>query len=269
MKKSLKKGIVFDIKRYALHDGPGIRTTVFLKGCPLSCWWCHNPEGILEIPEEVIKYRGEEKIGTEIIGQEMSVEKLMKEIEKEVIFYDESSGGVTFSGGEPLMQFEFLKAMLNACQQNNIHTAVDTSGYAPFDQIEAIIPDVDLFLFDLKVMDNKLHQKYTGTDNILIIENLKKLDKKDIKTVIRFPVIPGITDTKKNINQIKIFLQNLKNIHEIDLLPYHRFAEKKYLKLNREYKMAKTVSGNHEKNNKSRMDSLVRTFEAIGWKVIK
>jgi len=261
--------MVFDIKRYALHDGPGIRTTVFFKGCPLHCWWCHNPEGILGIPEEVIKNKGEEKPGKEVIGREMTVEEVMKEVEKEVIFYDESNGGVTFSGGEPLMQIDFLKEMINACRQNDIHTAVDTSGYVPFERIEAILPEVDLFLYDLKVMDNKLHEKYTGSDNHLIIENLKQLDKKAVETVIRFPIIPGITDTKMNIHQVRDFLKDLKNIKKIDLLPYHRFAEKKYLKLNLKYKMAKIISESEKKNNNHGIDFLVKTFESIGWKVYK
>lgn len=269
MKKSGQKGVVFDIKRYALHDGPGIRTTVFLKGCPLHCWWCHNPEGILEFPQEVVKFKGAEKAGTEIIGREMTVDQLMEEIEKEVVFYDQSGGGVTFSGGEPLMQLDFLKEMLTVCKQKDIHTAVDTSGYVSFDRIESIKPEVDLFLYDLKIMDSDLHQKYTGSDNHLIIKNLKILDKRGIKTIIRFPIIPGITDTKNNVNEMMEFLKHFKNINEIDLLPYHRFAEKKYLRLNLEYKMTETNSAARKGNNDQGRLFLINTFESIGWKVNK
>jgi pyruvate formate lyase activating enzyme len=269
MKKTGQKGVIFDIKRYALHDGPGIRTTVFFKGCPLHCWWCHNPEGILEFPQEVVKLRGEEKTGTEIIGRETTVDELMEEIEKEVVFYDQSGGGVTFSGGEPLMQHDFLREMLTACKQKDIHTAVDTSGYVPFDRIESIKSAVDVFLYDLKIMDLDLHQKYTGSDNHLIIQNLKMLDKRGIKTIIRFPIIPGITDTKKNVNEMRDFLQHFKNINEIDLLPYHRFSEKKYNRLNLEYKMAETNSAARNGNNDQGRLFLINTFESIGWKVNK
>lgn len=269
MKKSGLRGIVFDIKRYALHDGPGIRTTVFLKGCSLHCWWCHNPEGISEFPEEVVKTRGEKKVGKEIIGREMSVGELMKEIEKEIIFYDESGGGVTFSGGEPMLQFDFLREMLIACKLKDIHTAVDTSGHVSFDRIEAILPYVDLFLYDLKLMDNDLHEKYTGSDSKTIVENLIKLDSTGVKTIIRFPIIPGITDTKKNISQVKDFLQKLNNIDEIDLLPYHRFAEKKYHNLNLKNKMAETLSAVGKKNSSQVMQQLKEAFESIGWKVKK
>ncbi|MCK4836129.1 MAG: glycyl-radical enzyme activating protein [Candidatus Aminicenantes bacterium] len=227
------KGIIFDIKRYAIHDGPGIRSTVFFKGCPLRCWWCHNPEGLRPEIEKILIEPGD-KSGQQyrIIGEEKTVKSVMDEITGEVLFFDESGGGVTFSGGEPLMQPDFLKALLFFCQKSGIHTAVDTSGYAPYDIIESIIDMVDLFLYDLKFLDPELHAKYTGMDNRLIISNLKKLDGRAKKIIIRFPIIPEITGSKKNVEQISQFIASLHHTRDIDLLPYHQFAQKKYQRLN-------------------------------------
>ena len=271
----MAKGLIFDIKRYAIHDGPGIRTTVFFKGCPLSCLWCHNPESQKITPETILKINRRKCLNLsysetkKVFGKEVSVDEVMAEVERDIVFYDQSGGGVTFSGGEPLMQFDFLKEMLVACKQKDIHTAVDTSGYVPFERIESIEPEVDLFLYDLKMMDSELHLKYTGSENHLIIKNLKMLDNRGIKTIIRFPIIPGITDTKKNVNEMMEFLKYFENINEIDLLPYHRFAEKKYLRLNLEYKMTETNSAARKGNNDQGRLLLINTFESIGWKVNK
>ena len=148
------KGIIFDIKKYALHDGPGIRTTVFLKGCPLNCWWCHNPEGQNPEPE---RFLTNQTVNHEIIGREVTVDEVIAEIEKDRIFYDESGGGATFSGGEPLMQPDFLKNLLTACQIRDISTVLDSCGYAAWEIIEKIKDKVDLFLYDLKMIDDKKH----------------------------------------------------------------------------------------------------------------
>jgi pyruvate formate lyase activating enzyme len=227
--KMMRQGVIFDIKRFALHDGPGIRTTVFFKGCPMKCPWCHNPES---------QKKNREKPGTgKIIGVKQSVDQVMKEIEKEVVFYDESRGGVTFSGGEPLCQPQFLFALLQECRKKEIHTTLDTSGCVSPRVFKAILADVDLFLYDLKIMDEQKHIQYTGVSNRSVIDNLKQLCRAGKKVIVRFPVIPGITDSEENIKALGTFVSSLKNIDEIDLLPYHRIAEGKYRRLNREDRM--------------------------------
>lgn len=260
-------GLVFDIERYAIHDGPGIRTTVFLKGCPLTCLWCHNPEGKSGKPE--LLWSQERCIGCktcqhsctqgaitlsdrvriekkkcnlcracvnncpsqalEIAGREMAVEDVMKEIEKDILFYDESQGGVTFSGGEPFMQPDFLSELLKMCKKQEIHTAVDTCGYAPTTVIEAISHYVDLFLYDLKTMDDDVHKKYTGVSNALILENVKRLSATK-KIIVRYPVIPDVNDDEKTAAQLGEFVASLK-IRDISLLPYHRGGDEKARKL--------------------------------------
>jgi pyruvate formate lyase activating enzyme len=237
----VNKGIIFDIRRFTVHDGPGIRTTVFLKGCPLSCWWCHNPESQNSEPEESIKtfqLDGNTFYMKEVMGESKSVEEVMREIRMDRIFYEESSGGVTFSGGEPLMQPDFLLALLKECRSNRIHTVVDTSGYADTAILEKIIPFTDLFLYDLKLMDEKDHLHYTGVSNKKILENLVFLVSENHPVILRIPVIPGITDTRKNIHEVKEFLSHLTGKKEeapsfkISLLPYHTIAKNKYIRFN-------------------------------------
>ncbi len=172
------------------------------------------------------------------VGREIIISELFKEIEKDAIFYEESGGGVTFSGGEPTMQPVFLKAALEKCKENEIHTTVDTSGYAPTRIFKQISSHTDLFLFDLKIMSNELHQKYTGASNELIHKNLKWLDENNQQIYIRIPVVPGITDTKENISETINFLIKLENISEINLLPYHRAGEGKYLRFKKERKLS-------------------------------
>jgi len=222
MHHSELKGLIFNIQRYTLHDGPGIRMTIFFKGCPLACWWCHNPEG--QCGEKVAEAASEKS------DYSVSIEELMKEIEKERIFFEESGGGVTFSGGEPLMQIGFLSTILHECKKNNIHTTLDTSGYADEDDLIKIIDQVDLFLYDLKIMDDSEHIKYTGVSNTKILDNLRLLSRKNKNVFIRIPVIPGINDTDKNTIKMIEFLEELGNIKQIHLLPYHRNAEGKYQK---------------------------------------
>jgi pyruvate formate lyase activating enzyme len=247
-------GVIFDIKRFAIHDGRGIRTTVFFKGCPLNCHWCHNPESQEKEPAATPAKK--------TIDQTVSVEYVMAEIEKDILFYDESRGGVTFSGGEPLMQPLFLKALLDECKKRDIHAILDTSGYASSHIFNSIIDKVDLFHYDLKLMDIALHQKYTGVPNQQINENLKKLSIKKKNVVIRFPVIPGITDTAVNLKEIAEFISSLKGINEIDLLPYHRTAAEKYRRLKKEY----LLDGLNPPTKKKMMD-LKASFEARGFKV--
>jgi len=278
-------GTVFNIQRYSIHDGPGIRTTVFLKGCPLNCWWCQNPESQLSGREMVfwedrcigcgacsticpsgaiqikngIPVTEKEKcilcgkciekcpaLAREMIGKKITAEEIIKEVEKDLVFYEESGGGVTFSGGEPLEQPEFLEELLNACQKKKIHTAVDTSGYVSWEILNKISSKVDLFLYDLKIMDSKRHKKYTGVSNELILENLKKLSSVHNNIFVRFPVIPGINDDYQNIKEMGEFLSSLK-VTQVNLLPYHYIGVDKYRRLGRTYKLATTQPPSEEK----------------------
>ena len=281
----MSDGIIFNIQRYSIHDGPGIRTTVFLKGCPLNCWWCQNPESQLSgremifwgdrcigcgacstiCPSDAIQLKNgipvteKEKcilcgkciekcpaLAREMIGKKLTIEEVIKEIEKDLVFYEESGGGVTFSGGEPLGQSEFLESLLVCCQKKKIHTAVDTSGYISWKILSKISSKVDLFLYDLKIMDSGRHKKYTGISNEIIIENLKKLSSVHRNIFIRFPVIPGINDDSQNIKEMGEFLSSLK-IAQVNLLPYHYIGIDKYRRLGRIYKLVTTQPPSEEK----------------------
>ena len=225
-------GLIFDIKRFAVHDGPGIRTTVFMKGCPLACQWCHNPESISSaictVPKTTI-LDGKTYIEDETVGRELSVDDLMHEILKDRVFMAESGGGVTFSGGEPLMQPTYLKEMLVACKEKGLHTVVDTSGYASLDVLKQIARHTDLFLYDLKVMDDELHRQLTGVSNQLILSNLSYLVQEGYSVRVRIPIIPGVSDRLENINDTIAFLSKFgKSLQGVDLLPYHRTAHHKY-----------------------------------------
>lgn len=229
----MDEAFIFNIQRFSIHDGPGIRLNIFFKGCPLNCWWCHNPESQsseLEILEKTRIFNNKKISEKEVVGKSISLNELLAEIEKERVFFEESGGGVTFSGGEPLLQSEFLIKMLKLCQQNGIHTTIDTSGYASEKVFQKVAVNVDLFLFDLKIINNKDHIKYCGVPIEPILKNLIHLDKINRETIIRFPVIPTITDRSANIKDIIAFLNTLKNIKKIELLPYHRIAEGKYKK---------------------------------------
>jgi pyruvate formate lyase activating enzyme len=203
------KGLIFDIRRFSTKDGPGIRTTVFFKGCPLNCQWCHNPEGR---SCEIQKATRVNKIGElefpieENIGKKMSAGEVMKEVLSDSITYDESGGGVTFSGGEPFEQYTFLVELLKISKNNSLHTALDTTGYTSKEILQKVMNYTDLFLYDLKLIDDDEHIKYTGVSNIKILKNLDYLLKNSKNVIIRFPVIPGINNTKKNILQMKNYL---------------------------------------------------------------
>lgn len=242
-------GIVFDIKRYAVHDGPGIRTTIFMKGCPLRCLWCHNPESFSPQIEEFdqVKRLGGKSVQEKIqIGKEYSVKSLVKEIEKDQLFFDESGGGVTFSGGEPLFQIDFLASMLRECKAMDFHTVVDTSGFAPKEHLEWIIEHVDLFLFDVKQMDDEEHKKLTGVSNRQILENLAYLIDQKKKLIIRYPMIPGFNDSYENIMKMIRFLEDSTYQSEIHILPYHRMGKDKYERFNKENNMPDIPSLNEE-----------------------
>jgi len=235
------EGIIFDVKRYAIHDGPGIRVTVFLKGCPLRCPWCHNPEGRNPNPETMLPHtpQGETAASgaTETVGRVVSVGDIMEEIEKDILFFDESGGGVTVSGGEPLMQPEFLLALLRACKEKDLHTALDTSGFASRKVFLSILDRVDLVLFDLKIMNDEQHRNYTGVSNRSILDNLQGLDEMRKRTIVRFPVVPEITDTEENVADIAAFVASLNTIREVALLPYHKLAGGKYKRLRQQNPM--------------------------------
>jgi pyruvate formate lyase activating enzyme len=224
-------GIVFDIKRYAIHDGPGIRTAIFFKGCPLRCWWCHNPESQRSLTESSTKkllLDGVEIVEEEYCGRKMTVAEVMQEIGKETIFHDESGGGVTFTGGEPLAQPHFLRELLAACRKQGIHTCLDTCGYAPSAVLASLSPLVDLFLYDVKLMDDNRHRQYTGVANRLILKNLHGLVDQGRRVIVRFPLIPGITDDQNNLLALKEFLAGLGGIEQVDVLPFHNLGQSKY-----------------------------------------
>lgn len=261
-------GTIFDLKKYAIHDGPGIRTTVFFKGCPLSCWWCHNPEARDPKPQPVDSKRirvrkyvlDPSREGT--IGYEVGVGYLLEEIEKDRIFYEQSGGGVTFSGGEPLMQLDFLAALLLGCRDAGIRTAVDTSGYAPWEAFEGIIEDVDLFLYDLKLIDEAAHTEYTGMSNELILDNLVRLIREGCSVVPRIPLIPGVTDTVDNLRSIAEFISGLDGIDEVSLLPYNTIAEDKFERFRISNKL-----GHLERQSPESLEQAGRLFENIGCSV--
>jgi pyruvate formate lyase activating enzyme len=261
------KGTIFNIKRFAIHDGPGIRTTVFLKGCPMRCTWCHNPESWLAYPQEVarkVTLDGVEFCELEQIGKEYTIAELMNEMEKERMVMEESHGGVTFSGGEPLQQPQFLKDALIACKNAGFHTAVDTSGYDEHKGLESIIPYTDLFLFDLKLMDDFFHQHFTGVSNRPVIASLKLLAQHNCKIQIRVPLINGITASMENILAIAETIESIREqVVAIDLLPFHRIGKSKYLRLALPYSM----EGAHYAPDQRQLEDIAAIFRERGYKV--
>ena len=268
--------LIYDIKKYAIHDGPGIRTTVFFKGCPLSCHWCHNPESIspkprlvynlarcigcheclgscpekaltaspagIEINESLCRVCGTcaqacPAQALEMQGRYIPVPELADIIKKDLIFFDSSRGGVTFSGGEPLAQWEALVALLDICRGCELHTTVDTSGFSPWQALDAVAQRTDLFLYDLKVMDTDLHKQYTGVSNTRILDNLKKLSALGKDIIIRIPLIPGVNDSDEALDAFGRFISSLPAVNRVDILPYHDFHVSKYDKLNLPYRM--------------------------------
>ncbi|MFX1356473.1 MAG: glycyl-radical enzyme activating protein [Promethearchaeota archaeon] len=266
------KGIVFDIQNYAIYDGPGIRTLIFLKGCPLKCLWCQNPESqklnpqmsyfkekcllcetcvktcsnnaLKLINDEIV--RDEERCVVcgkcaeacpnnvmEIVGKEMSIEDLIEIAIRDKPFYDNSGGGVTISGGEPTMQFKFLLELLKALKNNGIHTAIETCGYFNEDLINELVKSVDLFLFDIKLIDSNIHKEFTGVNNERILNNFKIIHSKfgNKKIIPRIPLIPGCNIDLKTINMIRSFLQNINYTGPIHLMPYNKLAKTKYEKV--------------------------------------
>jgi pyruvate formate lyase activating enzyme len=261
------KGLIFSVKRYAIHDGPGIRVTFFMKGCPLSCWWCHNPEGISPVPEriELSEKVGEHEFNKiEEAGKYISVNDVLNILDKERLFIVQSGGGVTFSGGEPMQQPEFLLEALKACHENGYHTAVDTSGYSLPASYLAIIPYTDLFLFDIKHLDDEKHLSFTGVSNALIISNFKMILNSGRDVMVRIPVIPGYNDDDDHLERIRSFVagNRTENLLKISLLPYHRIGSSKYRRLNIPDRM-KGV----EAPSATRMNELKQFFSETGIRI--
>jgi pyruvate formate lyase activating enzyme len=275
----LSSGLVFDIRRFSVHDGPGIRTTVFLKGCPLQCAWCHNPESqsphaevimrpgrclccgacVEACPEDAIRLDADgpqtdldrcEQCGLctdacfsgarELAGRELSAAQVMEAIERDRPFYDESGGGVTFSGGEPLMQPEFLRELLSACRNAEIRTALDTCGYAPWAVLDRVRNYVDLFLYDVKILDDVRHRMLTGVSNQVILANLRALSEHGHAIILRLPLVPGINDGADNIRKTGALAAGLPTLVQVELLPYHRIGVEKYDRLARPYPLPDT-----------------------------
>lgn len=259
-------GMVFNIQRFTIHDGPGIRTTVFLKGCPLKCSWCHNPESLQRKPE--IFFQSGKCIGCgwcldtcpqhchrlengkhifcrencmrcgrcaekcyaeaiELIGQTMTAAKTLAEVMKDKPFYGNSGGGMTVSGGEPMLQFEFTRALLSVAKGAGIHNCLDTCGVAPLDDYLQILKDVDILLYDLKSTDPDRHRTLTGVPLAGILDNLYRLDEAGARTILRCPLIPGLNDNDEHLRNIAVIANKLRHVQEINLLPYHPLGKDK------------------------------------------
>jgi pyruvate formate lyase activating enzyme len=254
--------LVFDIRRYSIHDGPGIRTTVFFKGCPLRCIWCHNPESQEGRVDQIAVQKVLDGIPYEkklAVGSWQSAGEVMKEIENDAVFYEESGGGVTFSGGEPLMQPEALQELLLSCRERNYHTAIDTCGHSVPSVLNRVMGLADLWLFDLKLLDKAKHLEYAGVSNEMILQNLETLAMARKEVIIRFPVIPGITDGYNNIEAVAKLMIRL-GLKKIDLLPYHAIAKNKYKRLGKEYGL-KSI----EKPTEVQVDGIMNFFKEQGF----
>ena len=270
-----QKGLIFNIQKFSIHDGPGIRTTVFTKGCPLECKWCSNPESISPDPEimihgircihcgkcqeactedAIISIEGNERIDIEkctkcmecvdacptktleTMGRYMTIKEVVEEVEKDSLFYQNSGGGVTVSGGEPLFQWRFTRDVLRGCKERGFHTALDTTGYVSWRVMEEVLRYVDLILYDIKHMDDNSHTLGTGVPNTLILKNIRRIASM-VRTWIRFPVIQGFNDSPENIKEVASLASTL-GVEKVSLLPYHEWGRSKYEKLGREYPSA-------------------------------
>lgn len=291
-------GRIFNIQRFSTEDGPGIRTTVFLKGCTLTCLWCSNPESqatrrelahndalcdkcgrcVPACSKQAIALTGTGiRVNRELcddcgdcvlvcgprslrmIGEDKSIDEVIDEILKDRHYYRSSQGGVTCSGGEPLMQAPFVAALFERCQEAGLHTTLDTTGHAPAAGLEKVLRHTDLVLFDLKVIDDDLHLKTTGISNRTILENARRVSESAIEMIIRVPLIPGVSDTDENVTAIARFLKELRPGLTINVLPYHRFGMNKYRMLDRAYPMDGTQPPSHE-----RVAQIVEMFECAG-----
>ena len=250
------KGRIFDIQRFSVHDGPGIRTIIFFKGCALRCKWCCNPESqAFEI--QTMNMDRKEKV----VGRDVTVKEIVETILKDMPYYRRSGGGVTLSGGEATLQPEFAEALLRTCKQYGINTAIESTAIADFSVIQRFLPFIDTYLMDIKHINSKKHEEFTTKPNERILENAKKLDKYANKLIIRVPVVPTFNATKEEIGEIAKFVSELENTNEIHLLPYHKFGTDKYRWLGREYQMKDIESPSDEL-----MEELKKTVESFGVK---
>ena len=287
------KGIIFDIKRFAVHDGDGIRTTVFFKGCPLNCIWCHNPEGLWA--EKVLSYTAHNCLNCgecvricnaheivdgrhifkrelcvscgrceeicpadalKLYGKSVETDELLPILLEDKAFYEKTGGGITLSGGECLCQAEFCRELLKLLKKEGIHTAVDTSGFVPKDAIDAVMAYTDIFLYDIKAYDENVHRKCTGVPNEIILENLKYIDSCGKKTEVRIPYVPDYNSDQ--IEKIAVFLSGLKNLTRVKLLPYHNYAQSKYEAFDMEYSAPEKVP------EKSEIETAVQILKSYG-----
>ncbi len=278
--------MIFNIQRFSLQDGPGLRSTVFMKGCPLYCRWCHNPESRMPHPEFLRmetrcmacgRCSEEERAGRETrvltdedldacptgalqkAGQEMEPSALVRQLLGDRIFFDESGGGVTFSGGEPLLQAPFLIETLERLRSEGVHTAVDTCGYAPWEDLNQAAQSALLVLYDLKLMDEARHEAATGRSNRIILDNLKALSRMRTEIWIRVPVIPGINDDDANMAATASFISSLAAVRRVDLLPYHRIGEPKFARMGTTYTLAGL-----EAPSQQRLETLAEIFRFRG-----
>lgn len=251
------RGRIFNIQRFSIHDGPGIRTIVFLKGCPLRCRWCCNPESQSYKTETMIT-AGVEKT----VGRDVTVSEVIDEIERDRVYYRRSGwGGITLSGGECLWQPEFSEALLRVCKERGISTAIETTGYADMDVIRRLLPHVDTVLMDIKHVNGEKHREFTSRDNSLILQNAVSIARESKRLIIRTPVIPTFNDTEEEIAEIAKFASSLERVTELHLLPYHRIGSDKYAGLRREYQMAEISPP-----DKAHMNTLLRVVEKYGLK---
>ena len=255
MEEYLKtKGRIFDIQRYSIHDGNGIRTIVFLKGCVLRCRWCCNPES-QHYEIETMMVQGEPKV----IGEDTTVAEVMETVEKDRTYYRRTGGGLTLSGGESLCQPKFARDLLRAAKESGITTAMESMGCAPYSTIEEILPYLDQYLLDIKHMNPEKHKEFTGRSNELMLENAKKIaDSHMTELSIRVPVIPGFNDTEIEIRDIAAYARKLGNVRRMHLLPYHRLGQDKYDGLNRPYLMGDVKPPTNEK-----MERLLKVAEEV------
>lgn len=249
-------GRIFNIQRFSIHDGPGIRTIVFFKGCFMRCAWCCNPESQAYEIETLVE-NGKPKT----VGKDVTVEEIMPELLADIHYYRRSGGGITLSGGEILGQPDFARDLLRACKENGLHTAVESTANAPFESIEKILPYLDLYLMDIKHMDSAKHKEFTSAPNERILENAKRIASSGVELIIRTPVVPTFNDTAEEIRAISKFAATLPGVKEHHLLPYHRLGSDKYAELGRNYALKEL-----EPPTRERMEYLLSIAEESGLK---